>query len=169
MQLRSALTTADIQEAGRLARPHYSWLRFLLASWYSTVLCVGALYGLSNDVVHHRPIQWKATVLVLGLAGFFYWLRWSRWKSRLGKATAQRNRAASISVDADGIRTRQESGATSFTPWASFNKWTEGKNVFLLSGEKISILLPVDDGNRDTVRALLQGNIAMAGRALAGV
>lgn len=169
MQLRSALTTADIQDAARLARPRFFWLRFLAASWYSTALCVAVLYSIGNALAQHHPINWNDAGLMLGLAALFYGIRWSRWRSRLGRAAAPRNRAASISIDPDGIRTKQESGATSFAPWASFSKWTEGRSVFVLSGKEGSMILPVDDGNRDSVRALLQGNIAGSGRPLARV
>jgi hypothetical protein len=169
MQLRSTLTSADVHEAARLARPRLFWLRFFAYSWYATALCALAVIAAVRALLDHRPINWDTTGGLLAFAALLYGIRWTRWRSRLSKVAAVRSRAASISLDPDGIRTRQESGATTFVPWAGFSKWTEGKNVFLLRGKDGTTILPVDEGNRDSVRALLQGNIAVSGRAPARV
>jgi hypothetical protein len=169
MQLQSTLTSAQIQEAARLARPRYFWLRFILASWYSTFICVAVVVADATAILHHRPIRWNDTAFALALAAVFYGLRWSRWKARLSKVAAIRSRTTSISLDPDGIRTRQESGATTFVPWAGFTKWSEGKNVFLLASKDGTTILPVGESNRDSVRALLQGSIVGSGRIPARV
>jgi hypothetical protein len=169
MQLQSTLTSAQIHEAARLARPRYFWLRFFAYSWYSTALCVVAVYTAADALLRHKPIPWDATGGALAFALLFYGLRWSRWKRRLSRVAAIRSRAASISLDPDGIRTRQESGATTFVPWTGFTKWSEGRNVFLLTSKDGTTVLPVDDGNRDSVRALLQGYIVGSGRLPARV
>ena len=169
MQLQSTLTSAQVQEAARLARPRFFWLRFFAYSWYSTALCVVVLYTDVNALLQHRPIHWDTTGTLLGLALLFYGLRYSRWRARLAKVAATRTRNTSISLDTDGVRTRQESGATTFVPWASFTKWSEGKNIFLLTSASGTTVLPVDETNRDSVRALLQGYVVGAGRVPARV
>jgi len=169
MQLQSTLTSAQVQEAARLARPRFFWLRFFAYSWYSTALCVVVLYTDVNALLQHKPIHWDATGTLLGLALLFYGLRYSRWRARLAKVASTRTRNTSISLDTDGVRTRQESGATTFVPWTSFTKWSEGKNVFLLTSASGTTVLPVDETNRDSVRALLQGYVVGAGRVPARV
>jgi len=169
MQLQTTLTSAQVQEAARLARPRFFWLRFFAYSWYSTFICVAVVVADVNAVAHHHPIRWNDTGFALALAALFYGLRYSRWRSRLSKVAATRSRNASISLDTDGVRTRQESGATTFVPWTGFTKWSEGKNVFLLTSKDGTTILPVDETNRDSVRALLQGYIVDAGRVPARV
>lgn len=156
MQLQTTLTSAHIREAARLARPRYFWLRFFAYSWYSTTLCVIVLYQDANALLQHKPIRWDATAGLLGLAAVLYGIRYSRWRARLSRVAAVRSRTASISLDTDGVRTRQESGAVTFVPWTGFTKWTEGRNVFLLKSKDGATILPVDETNRDSVRSLLQ-------------
>jgi len=170
MQLQSTLTSAQVQEAARLARPRHFWLRFFAYSWYATALCVVALYTGADALFRHKPIPWDTAAGVFAFALLLYGIRWSRWKRRLSKVAARRSQsAASISLDPDGMRTRQESGAATFVPWTGFTKWSEGKNIFLLTRKDGTTVLPVDEGNRDSVRALLQGYVAGSGRLAARV
>jgi YcxB-like protein len=169
MQIQSTLTSAQIQEAARLARPRHFWLRFFAYSWYSTALCVVVLYADARAYLAHKPVPWNSTAGLLAFAGILYALRYSRWRNRLSKAVAARTGTASISLDTDGIRTRQQSGTTTFVPWSGFTKWSEGRNVFLLTRNDGKTILPVDESNRDSVRALLQGYVVSSDRVPARV
>lgn len=169
MQLQSTLSSAQIQEAARLARPRYFWLRFFAYSWYATLLCVVAIVTDANSLIHNQPIRWNGTLTLLGIAAVLYGVRYTRWRNRLEKAADRYSGTTTVSLDSDGVRTRKDSGSTTFVPWSSCTKWSEGRNVFVLTSKDGTTMLPVNDSNRDSVRALLRGNIVSSGNIPAGV
>lgn len=160
MEIRSTVTPEELREAVRLARPRYFWLRFAAANWYATLLLVVVIVANVNAVIHHQPAKWNNTLLFLVLVAALYGFSWYRWNSKVSKAATSSNvRSSLLSLDSDGIRTKLDSGASSFVPWASYSKWAEGRSVFLLSGRDGTMVIPADDGSRDSIRELLQSKI----------
>src|SRR5579875_2438705 len=135
MQVRATVSPSEIQEAARLLRPRRFWLRFFAANWYATALCVVAVGGGINRLIHHEKVNWDVMAIVLAIGVGFISFSWYRWNSALAKiAESASARSGTLSLDADGVRTQLASGTSTFLPWSTYNKWTEGKSVFLLTG-----------------------------------
>jgi hypothetical protein len=162
MQLKTDLSPGEIREASRLLRPKNFWLNFLLASWYATALLIVAIAVLvNNTLIEHEPPKWNAIAICLVLAAIRYSISWSRWNARQVKAAgALKPGVGTRSLESTGIQTTLATGATSFVPWSSYNKWVEGETVFVVTGSAGPVILPVDMGNRDSLRGLLQSRIA---------
>jgi hypothetical protein len=162
MQLKTDLSPGELREAGRLLRPRNFWWKFLLASWYATALLIVAIAVLiDNTLIEHEPPKWEAILVCLALAAFRYGISWTRWNARLTKAAGTlKPGPGTRTLESSGIRTTLENGATSFTPWSSYTKWVAGDTVFVVTGSGGSVVLPVDQSNRDSLRGLLQSHIA---------
>ena len=160
MQVRSTITPEEMQEAIRLARPKNFWLRFIVANWYTTALFTLVILATASASLHHRPVKWNGVGLFFLIIAALYGYSWYRWKARIARVASSRSRYESISVDSDGVRTTSGSGASAFIPWRSYSKWSEGRNVFLLMSKDVTTILPADDGNRDSIRAVLRSNIS---------
>ena len=161
MQLKTELSPVEIREASRLLRPKNFWLKFLLASWYATALLAVAIVVLINNIlIEHEPPKWEAIGICFGVAAIRYTIAWSRWNDRLKKAQgALHPGPGTRSLESGGIQTTLASGASNFVPWSSYNKWVEGETVFVLTGSAGLVVVPVDSGNRDSLRGLLQSRI----------
>lgn len=160
MQIRATLSPSELKEAARISRPSRFWLRFFAANWYSTVICLLVVGIAINALLNHQDVRWGPMAGVFAFGAFFIWLSWFRWNAALDKAaSAISAKSATVSLNADGIRATSANGGSSFVPWSSFSAWKEGKNIFLLSGENAAVL-PIDDGNRDSIRSLLMSRIS---------
>jgi hypothetical protein len=163
MQVRTNLSQAELRDATRLARPKSFWFRFALANWYATAVCVGIIAVAIHALIEHQQPSWKGLGIFFLLGCVRFAISWNRWNERLKKAGEKANAGLSTrSLDTDGIRTTLVSGASSFAPWSSFTKWTEGKRLFVLTGSDGPVVLPIDEGNRDSLRSLLQSHIAVS-------
>lgn len=160
MQVRATLSPSELKEAALLVRPTRFWLRFFAANWYSTMICLLGLGTAINAVVTHQQLHWVKMAIVFCIGAGFIWSSWNRWNAKLAKisetATA---RSGMLVLDNDGIRTTSQSGASNFVPWSSYEQWKEGKGVFLLTGSDGAAIIPIDDGYRDSIRALLVSKI----------
>jgi hypothetical protein len=160
VQIRATLSPSELKEAARISRPRRFWLRFFAANWYSTAICLLVVGIAINALLNHQDVRWGPMAGVFAFGAFFICLSWFRWNAALEKAAnAISAKSATVSLDADGIRATFANGGSSFVPWSSFSAWKEGKNIFLLSGEN-SAVLPIDDGNRDSIRSLLMSRIS---------
>ena len=160
MQIRAAVSPSELQEAARMSRGRSFWLRFFAANWYGTALLLLVVVVGANGAIHHQQMKWGAMLGFAAICVFFIGLSWYRWNSRLAKiAGASNARSGTLSLESDGIRMTSASGASTFVPWSSYNKWIEGKSVFLLTGNDGTAILPIDDGNRESVRGLLTSQI----------
>jgi len=162
MQLKTELSAGEIREASRLLRPKNFWLKFLLASWYATaLLLVGMFVLINNTLIQHEPPKWGPIGIFFALAAFRYTVSWSRWNARQAKAQGALTPGTGMrSLESGGIQTTLANGANSFVPWSGYDKWVEGESVFVLTGSAGPVVLPVDTGNRDSLRGLLQSRIA---------
>ncbi|GGA57397.1 hypothetical protein GCM10011507_05930 [Edaphobacter acidisoli] len=161
MQVRATVSASEMQEAARLSRPRRFWLRFFAANWYATALCVIALGAGINALIHHEQVKWDVMGMLLAIGGGFIGFSWYRWNAALAKAAQNASaRSGTLSLDADGVRTQLASGTSTFLPWSTYSKWTEGTSVFLLTGNDGATVVPIDDGNRDAIRSLLTSNIS---------
>lgn len=143
-----------------MSRPRRFWLRFFVANWYATTLCVLIIGVAVNAIINHQHPQWKAMAGVFGVATFFLWFSWYRWNANLAKAAITVSaKSGSVSLDTDGVRSTFASGATTFVPWSTFSAWKEGQNTFLLTGEN-AMILPFDEGTRDSIRSMLMSRIS---------
>ncbi|HUZ92252.1 MAG TPA: YcxB family protein [Methylocella sp.] len=160
MQIRSKVTPEEAKEAAGLLRPHNFWLKFFVANWYATVIGI-LLIGVNvNLLVEGKQIKAgpSAGLLLFVAAALFY--SWYRYVGKVTKALqASSARIEDLSLGSDGVKVVVDTGASSFVPWSSYEKWSEAKNIFLLKGKDGATILPVDDRNRLTVRNLLQSKI----------
>lgn len=160
MQIRATLSLSELKEAARISRPSRFWLRFFAANWYSTAICLLVVGVAVNALVNHQNMRWGPMAGIFAFGAFFIWLSWFRWGAALNKAASGMSaKSGAVSLDADGIRVTFANGGSSFVPWSSFSAWKEGKSIFLLRGENTAIL-PIDDGNRDSIRSLLMSRIS---------
>jgi hypothetical protein len=161
MQIRSTITPDELQEAVRISRPKRFWLRFFAANWYSSAICLLIIGVAIHALVYNEHPKWGSMAVGFAIFASFIGFSWYRWNAKLSKiAEAASARSGTFSLDADGVRTILASGSSTFVPWSSYDKWTEGKNVFLLTGKDGSAIIPIDDGNRETLRGLLVSKIS---------
>jgi hypothetical protein len=161
MHVRSAATPQEIQEAIRLIRPTHFWLKFMAANWYASLICILVIGVDVNAVMNHRLVKLGPSALMLAIGAALIGYSWYRWNAKLSKSfQAANTRIDDLSLDADGIRIKVNTGTSTFVPWSSYEKWTEGKSVFLLSGKDGTTILPIDEGSRDAIRGLLMSNVS---------
>lgn len=162
MQLKTELSPAELREASRLLRPKNFWWKFLLASWYAIALVIVGIVVLVDDVlIDHEPPKWGAIGVCFGVAAFRFAISWTRWNARQTKNQGSLNFGTGTrALESGGVQTTLTNGASSFVPWAAYKKWVEGDTVFVLTGSAGPVVLPVDAGNRDALRGLLQSRIA---------
>lgn len=161
MQIRTAVSPAEIGEAITLSRSKKFWLKFFAANWYGTLICLVVIGADVNLLANHQAQKLGPSLLLFvimaGLMVFSYY----RWQSKVSKALQSSHvRIESQSLDSDGIRIKLKTGTETFVPWSSYNKWTEGKNIFLLTGTDGTTIIPTDDGNRDALRGMLSSRIS---------
>jgi hypothetical protein len=160
VQIRATLSPTELKEAALISRPSRFWLRFFAANWYMSVLALLIIGVAINAIVNHQDARWGPMAGMFAIAVFFIWFSWFRWNARLVKiASAASAKSGTVSLDPDGIRSTFANGASNFVPWSSFSAWKEGKSIFLLSGDS-SAVLPIDGGNRDTIRSILMSRIS---------
>jgi hypothetical protein len=160
MQIRATVSPSELQEAARMSRPRYFWLRFFAANWYSTVICLLVIGVAVDALINHKHPKWGAMAIFFAVFSSLIGLSWYRWNANLSKSAGRVSAlSGTLSLDNDGIRTILASGASTFVPWSSYSKWTEGKSIFLLAGRDGSAILPIDDGYRDTIRSLLVSKV----------
>lgn len=144
-----------------MSRGKSFWLRFFAANWYATIICLLILGVAANALIYHQQAKWGDMSAIFAIFAFFIGLSWYRWNARLAKmAGTATSQAGTLSLDSDGIRTILASGASTFVPWSSYSKWTEGKNVFLLTGKDGAAILPIDESSRNSIRAFLADKIS---------
>jgi hypothetical protein len=161
MQVRATLSPSELKEAALIVRPTKFWLRFFAANWYCTAICLLIIGIAINGVVTHQQLHWRNMAIVFCIAAGFIWFSWNRWNAKLAKiAETAGTRSGTLVLDSDGIRTTSQSGASNFVPWSSYEKWKEGKGVFLLTGSDGAAIIPIDDGHRDSIRMLLTSKIS---------
>jgi hypothetical protein len=161
MQVRATISPSELQEAIRMSRSRYFWLRFFAANWYATLICLVVIGVAVNALVHNEHPKWRAMAIMFAIGSFF--IGWSWYRSNRGSsagAKALSARSGTVSLDADGIRTILTSGASTFIPWSSYAKWKEGKSVFLLTGSEGLAILPIEEGSRDAVRGILSSKVS---------
>jgi hypothetical protein len=160
MQIRSQVTPEEVQEAAKFMRPRRFWFRFFTANWYASLL-VGVVVG--ADVLrlnNAKPIPLDQSGILLAVAACMFVLSYFLWNRKVCKnLLAATSRLQSINLDPDGLHMQLITGATTFVPWSSFNKWIEGKTVFVLFGKDGTTILPADDASRDSIRAMMTSNI----------
>lgn len=160
MQVRAAASPQEVREAARLLRPRSFWFKFFLANWYATLLCLVALGADANGLLHHRHLPWGPAVGLLAVGAALLGFSWYRWNARLSKAAAAAiERSGTLSLQSSGVQTTLATGASTFVPWSSFTKWREGNSVFVLSGKDGTAIVPIDNGNRESIRSLLKDKI----------
>jgi hypothetical protein len=160
MQIRTASTAGEIQEAISLSRPKNFLFKFIAANWYATLIGVLVVAADVNQMAHGRTPRWDLTALLLAVCGALMGYSWFRWNAKVSNALrASTARIESLSLDGDGVRVLLRTGTSTFIPWSSYTKWVEGKVVFVLTGKDGGAILAIDDGNRDTVRGLLSSHI----------
>lgn len=159
MQIRAVLTPSEMKEAAHISRPNRFWFRFLAANWYSTVLCL-LMVGVSiNALLNHETVRWGPLAGVFAFGAFFIWLSWFRWNARLEKAAEVLSaKSGTITLGSDGLRSTFANGGSNFVPWSSFTACKEGSSIFVLTGESAAVL-PIDDGNRDSIRSLIRAHV----------
>ena len=160
MRIRTDITPTEVQEAVLLSRPPRFWLKFFAANWYMSLLSLLVIGVDVNVLLHHGTPQRGPTGILLAIAGIFIYFSWSRWKSKVSNSLKTANqKIETLSLDPDGVRIKLNSGASTFVPWSSYSKWTEGESIFLLVGKDGLTILPTDEGNRASVRGLLASQI----------
>ena len=160
MQIRTASTSGEIQEAISLSRPKNFWFKFAIANWYATFICVAVIAVDVNQMAHGRAPRWDLTALLVAVCGALVGYSWYRWNARVSNSLrVSTARIESLSLDGDGIRVTLRTGTSTFIPWSSYTKWMEGKTVFLVTGKDGAAILAIEDGNRETIRGLLSSNI----------
>ena len=161
MQFQSPSTPAQFSETARLTRPKNYWLRLLGLNWYASLLVIIAFGVLVAPLVTHEPVKWNAFGILLALAAFRFGISYTRLQDRTKKALAAAHPGPGTwTLEPAGIRSTLANGATGFVPWTSYDKWVEGKSVFVVTGPSIPpVVLPVDDSTRDMLRGTLQSNI----------
>lgn len=161
MKIRATITPSEIQEAARITRGKRFWLRFFVANWYGTVICLLVLGTAIHGVFNGTHLHYGPMLLCFLLFGSLIWFSYYRYTRGLSTAAARLNAdAATISLEQDGIKTVAASGASSFAPWSIFTSFAEGRSVFVLSGRERTIVLPVDEPHREVIRGLLRSKIA---------
>jgi hypothetical protein len=160
MQVRATISPSELQEAVRMSRPKYFWLRFLGANWYATTICLLIVGVAINALVNHEHANWKSMALFFTICASL--IGWSWYRSNTAVSAAAKTlsaRSGTVSLEADGIRTTLLSGASTFVPWSSFSTWKEGESVFLINGKDGIAILPIDDGFRETMRGILTSQV----------
>ena len=160
MRIRATITPSELQEAARMSRSKYFWLRFFVANWYATALCLLLIGVAINALVSGGHPQWGAMGLLFVICSFFIWFSWYRYNRSLPKsASGMSERAGTLLLGPDGIKMELASGASTFIPWSSYTKWQEGKSVFVITGKEGATVIPIEDGSNHTIRNLLLSKI----------
>jgi hypothetical protein len=160
MQVRPTVTPAEVREAINLSRSKYFWLKFITANWYATLICAAVIGVDVNLILQGQTPKWggSAGMLAVGAALMFY--SWFRSHSKVSKSLQEASaRIENLALDPDGLRIKLNSGTFTFIPWSSYNEWTEGKSIFLLTGKDGAAIIPVDESNRTAIRRLLSNQV----------
>jgi hypothetical protein len=160
MEFRTALTARELREVANMTRSWRFWARFLAVNWYATLLAGALIAVVVNALIHRQPMLWKQFLILLAVDAALYaysWFRYTRKFTKLAARAAARNRTGTL--DAEGVHSQSESGATTFVPWRAFDLCFEGKLIFLLKGNEATVAIPCDEMNRDTLGTYLRSNI----------
>jgi|SRR6185312_180267 len=161
MQVRTASSPAELRDAAWILRSRYFWWQFSARNIHAVLILLVLFSFLTISIVNRQMPKWEDMGGLLFGGAFFSLMVWYRWNKTFKKAAAAlKPRSGMMLLDSDGVRTTLESGATSFVPWSSYTKCVEGKSVFVLTGSDGPTILPIDEGNRDSLRGLLQSRIA---------
>jgi hypothetical protein len=161
MQVRSTVSPEEAKEAVDLLKPKNFWLKFFAANWYATLIGIIAIGVNANLLIQGKPVRLgpSAGLLLFVAAALFY--SWYRWAGKVSKAfLAASQHVRELSLEADGLKSVSDTGASKFVPWSSYESWSEGKSIFLLKGKDGSAILPVDGGSREALRSFLQTKIS---------
>jgi hypothetical protein len=132
MKLRGSLTAHEFAEVRRMSR---TWKERL--SWFYRPRAGGLLLlflWMTAAVVADDPAAWWKMCLVwLVIAGIAAWATVNRRKEKK-KALENWNAQAPqfIVLSANGLSSESTGKTTENLPWTAFERWREGKSVFLL-------------------------------------
>jgi len=162
MEFECKLTKTEASEAVRLNRTKVSRLWWLLR-YLRLIMVFGVLVVVTIANLRSRTPNWPAVVGLAFAAAFLAIAAVWSWSYR-DKRRAQRMNAAGerMTLDANGISTVDAAGAKTFTPWAQFRDWREGKHVFTAGNGKKFCTIPkraMSEAQVAEVRGILQTQI----------
>jgi len=163
MQVECQLNHTEMREAFRMNLTPSFWFKTVFTNFRAVFLICVVLAMVAHKIIHKDTHNWQAVVTLSGFAALLIGVYLLRMISRVKKAVNKLNEVCSrMTLDAKGVSTASDSGATSFAPWTHYKRWREGKLVFTIGDVKSFKTLPksrMSHAQISEVRAILQEHI----------